>query len=104
MNAKINLDGLTKRIVRKYVPEKVIIFGSQVKGNLDKYSDLDLIIVKKTDMNFVSRLVDPVLLKILPPDADCFVYTPEEFKRMRKHRNPFIISALKNSKVLYERF
>lgn len=100
---RIDLDELTKDIVTHYQPEKIILFGSRARGASDEYSDLDLILIKKTDQSFVERLTDPALLNLLPIRTDCFVYTPEEFERMEENENPFVMSALENAKVLYEK-
>ncbi len=100
---KIRLDELTKLIAEKYSPEKIILFGSLARGDTDEWSDLDLIIVKNTDKRFIERLVDPILLEILPIRTDVFVYTPEEFERMQQNENPFIVSALENARILYEK-
>lgn len=54
-----------------------------MRSEADEYSDLDLIIIKKT--------------------ADIFVYTPEEFERMKENKNPFIENALHSSKIIYEK-
>ena len=40
-----------------YGPEKVILFGSAARGDVDEYSDIDLIVIKETDKRFVQRLV-----------------------------------------------
>lgn len=101
---KINLNELVKLITERYNPEKIILFGSRAKGDTDEYSDLDLILIKETDKSFVERLVDPILLRILPLKTDCLVYTPEEFERMKENENPFIVKALENHKILYEKF
>ena len=96
-----DIDEIVKIIVEGYGPvEKIILFGSQVKGGVDKYSDLDLIIIKKTNKRFVERLSE---VPFLPIPTDVFVYTPEEFERMKENENPFIISALQNAKVIYEK-
>lgn len=47
-------------------PERVILFGSFVKGNVHKSSDVDLIIAKDIPSKFLERL-DRVY-KILNPD------------------------------------
>lgn len=90
------------RIIRDdYGPvEQIILFGSAARGDMDEYSDVDLIVVKKTDKPFVQRLVE---VPMLPVHADIFVYTPEEFERMKENENPFIISALEGAKIIYSR-
>lgn len=98
---KINIDEIIEIIVDKYGPvEKIILFGSHARGKADEYSDLDLIIIKKTDKRFVQRLVE---VPLLPVHADVFVYTPEEFKIMEENENPFIINALESAKIIYEK-
>lgn len=92
---------VVKIVTSKYGPvEKIILFGSHARGDADELSDLDLIIIKKTSQRFVERLVSTPLL---PVHADVFVYTPEEFERMKENENPFIMSALESAKVIYER-
>lgn len=84
-------------------PERVILFGSFVKGNVHKSSDVDLIIIAKDiPSKFLERL-DRVY-KILDPDfpIDILVYTPEEIEKM-KEKNPFIRKALEEGVILYER-
>lgn len=48
---KILLDAELKKIVevlkQEYDPEKIILFGSLLDGNIHEYSDIDLLIIKK---------------------------------------------------------
>ena len=98
---KNDIGVITNILVNQYGPiEKIILFGSRASGEADEYSDLDLIIIKKTDQRFVRRLIE---VPSLPVSADVFVYTPEEFETMKENENPFIMSALKNAKIIYEK-
>jgi uncharacterized protein len=94
----LDLKSITEKIVSALQPEKIILFGSAVRGDSDQYSDIDLLIIKKTDQPFLRRLKD---FPILPIRSDVFIYTPEEFDRMREEGNIFLEQALENSKVLY---
>jgi predicted nucleotidyltransferase len=82
-----------------YQPETIILFGSRARGDERPDSDYDLIIVKKTDERFVKR---SQAIPDLPMRTDCFIYTPEEFEEM-KDSSPFMIDALKNSRILYQK-
>lgn len=80
---------------------KVILVGSLARGEVHRASDIDLIIVKETEKRFVDRL-DEFYSLLLPRVAmDIFVYTPEEFERM-KEESHFLRMALREGKVLYE--
>lgn len=101
IDSTIAIRDIIESINTKYGPvEKIILFGSQARGNADEYSDVDLIIIKKTTQGFVERLVS---VPRLPVHADIFVYTPEEFEMMKENENPFMVNALQNAKILYER-
>ena len=81
--------------------QKIILFGSLAKGIVNLMSDIDLIIVKRTDQRFLDRL-DTVYRQIEPSMAvDILVYTPEEIANMIKWSS-FIKKALDEGKVLYE--
>jgi len=106
VNHKISMDSRIKKILRslrKYNPKKVILFGSHAKMSYDRYSDIDLIIIKKTRKRFLNRIKE--VLEIIKPDypIDILVYTPEEFQRMISKRNPFIEFVIKEGKVIYEK-
>jgi predicted nucleotidyltransferase len=82
--------------------EKVILFGSMTGGRIGIKSDLDLIVIQKTDQAFLSRAID--LMKHLNPNlaTDILVYTPEEFAAMQKSPNRFVQNILENGRVVYE--
>jgi predicted nucleotidyltransferase len=95
------LNRLIPEIIKLDV-EKIILFGSLVTEDIHKTSDIDLIVIKKTDKKFLDRL-DEFYSKLNPKVAiDIFVYTPEEFKEM-KENNSFIKWALKEGVVVYEK-
>src|SRR6266849_4692755 len=90
--SSLGREEIVETILRDYGPvEKIILFGSAARGDADEYSDLDLIIVKETNQRFVRRCVEAPYFRV---PSDIFVYTPEEFERMRENENPFLESAL----------
>ncbi len=68
-----------------------------------RHSDLDLILVQKTDLRFLDRY-DGLLAsfsRALPEwDVDILIYTPEELAEISNRR--FIQHALQEGKILYE--
>jgi len=94
----------TIECLKRYHPEKIILFGSSARGEIDKNSDLDFVVVKKTKKRFIERLIEVSrLLGNDISDVDVFVYTPDEFQRMIEWENPFIENVLKEGKILYEK-
>ena len=86
-----------------YDPERVILFGSLARGDSDDYSDIDVMVIKRTETRFVQRLVEAGRLISLPRHVDVFVYTPEELSAMEEDGNPFIEGALRDGIVVYEK-
>lgn len=87
--------------LRRYAPEKAILFGSFARGDYHAGSDVDLLIVKHTDRPFVERGAEVlgVCKSTLPIEP--LVYTPAEFERMLRQGNPFIRQALAEGMVIY---
>lgn len=85
---------------------KIILFGSFARGTETRHSDVDLIIVMDTEKRFFDRYdgIHGEVLRLLKPySVEFFIYTPDEFERMRSGGNPFIRRALKEGIVAYER-
>ena len=99
---KRQLDQLVEHL-KGYGAEKIILFGSAARGDMDAYSDVDVVVIKPTTMDFVERLGDVVRQCPSALNADILVYTPEEFQRMQEAENPFLACVLKDGKVLYEK-
>lgn len=97
------VERLTRRIVKDYDPEKIILFGSLAKGDYHELSDVDMIVIKKTGKRFLERIGDVLLLNDTEMRLECFVYTPEEFSKMVEEENPFIEEVLKSGVIVYEK-
>jgi predicted nucleotidyltransferase len=92
------------RIAIKFNPDKIILFGSYASGISDDSSDLDLLIIQETDLPMHKRGLDIRLSLIgtmIP--IDILVFPKTEFDEEKKKRYSFINSAIRNSKVVYER-
>ena len=82
--------------------ERLILFGSYARGRADLLTDLDLVVIQKSELAFLARMVE-LYRRIgpLPVDADILVYTPEEWEIVRDM--PFGRRILQEGKVLYEK-
>lgn len=81
--------------------QKVILFGSLASGGVRKSSDIDLIIVKKSDKKFLDRMDEFYEKLDSRVSLDIMVYTPEEFEKMSR-TNTFIKRAIREGRILYE--
>lgn len=75
-----------ERLSKQISIDKVILFGSRVKGKTHKYSDFDLIIVSKKfrRKNSLDRSLGFYKYWDLESPVDFLCYTPEEFNRLKK--------------------
>jgi len=103
--ARLN-DELTRfvdLVVREFAPYKIILFGSMAEGKPRLWSDIDIIVVRDTDKNFIDRGLE-IRHRFHPRiGLDLLVYTPEEFADMVEERLFFQEEVVKKGKVLYER-
>lgn len=69
--------------------EKAFIFGSVANGECSNWSDIDVIIVKQTDVAFIERGREFFDLFDLGVPVDILVYTPEEFQTLSEDPSSF---------------
>jgi len=101
----VNKEELKKAIVSSYKkinPVKIILFGSWCRDEEDKYSDVDIIVIYETKKRFLDRLKELYLMWDIPIAFDILAYTPEEFEKMLKEKNPFINKINREGEVVYE--
>ena len=98
------INEIVTRIATKFNPDKIILFGSYAVGIPNNDSDLDLLIIKDTDLPLHKRSFDiqKSLIGSMVP-MDILVYTNKEFEQEKNEKYSFISSAIKTSKILYER-
>jgi len=91
--------------IKSYDPEKIILFGSAVKGEFREDSDIDLLVVKDTNEPYWERQIKVTLMyKGLIP-TDIFVITPKELEKAVSENRFFVIEEiLKKGKTIYEKY
>jgi uncharacterized protein len=90
-------------IKREYDPEKIILFGSMAIKNVREWSDIDLLIIKKTSKRLIERTLEVGRLVQPKVGIDLFIYTPEEYEFLLGERSSFILSVLKTGETVYEK-
>jgi|FLYL01.1.fsa_nt_gi predicted nucleotidyltransferase len=92
------------RIVEAYRPEKIILFGSAASGDAREDSDLDLLIIKRTEEPYFKRIREVNHAIHLWRSTDIIVLTPEEVdKGIRDNRFFLTKEVLAKGRVIYER-
>ena len=101
---KKQINDIVNRIAANYNPDKIILFGSYAHGDYSDNSDLDLILIKDTSLPKHKRGLEVRrLFYRLPVPMDFKIYTTAEFNDELSNQYSFLNSAIKGSKVLYER-
>jgi len=98
------INDIVSKIAARFNPDKIILFGSYAAGNASNYSDLDLLVIKDTDLPHHRRSFDihkSLIGSMIP--LDILVYTQKEFEQEKNEKTSFLSSAIKTSKLLYER-
>jgi len=102
--ARQQIQEIVRRIVARFDPEKIILFGSHARGLAGPDSDADLLVVMHVEGSRRKRAteIDLALMGVNLP-ADVIVVTPEELERNRDRKGTLIQPALVEGEVLYER-
>ena len=96
-----DLNSLVRQLSAIPKVEKIVLFGSYAAGRRDLFTDLDLLVVMHSPLDFASRCVELARCLQAGVALDLLVYTPREIERMRSR--PFLRHILKTGKVLYEK-
>lgn len=90
------------RLKEAFSLEGVYLFGSWARGTADRRSDLDLLVVARTDLPPLERIGRVLeLLQDSPWPVEALVLTPEELRE--RQDLPFLRRVLKEARPLYER-
>ena len=94
---------MIRRIVDRFHPERIILFGSYARGNPTSDSDLDIIVVLPVQGSTRKKAneIDLALADRTVP-LDLIVVTPEQFQQQRKIIGSIVSEALREGKVVYE--
>src|SRR2546428_11374504 len=81
-------------LIREHEPEKMILFGSAAQGEIHEWSDLDLVVIKRTDKPLLERIEE--VLRLVRPKVglDVLVYTPEEMEGLVADRRVFGVGGI----------
>ncbi len=94
---------MTERIVHEFDPLQIILFGSQARGEADRDSDIDLLVVfaeladkRQTALEMMRTLAD------VPVPKDILLSTPEELERSRTRIGSVLRYAQQEGKTVWK--
>ena len=103
-NTRALIDQMVGRIVSRYDPEKIILFGSQAQGKAVGDSDVDLLVIMRVDGTIRALTVElGVMLNDIPVSKDIVVTRPADFERRRNLAGTIEGAADREGQVLYSR-
>jgi predicted nucleotidyltransferase len=95
---------MVNRIVKRFHPEKVILFGSQARGEAGPDSDVDLLVVMPVEGSIPEKRLEIALaLPDTPLPVDVIVTTPEDLAWRKDIVGTIEWPATREGKVLYAR-
>lgn len=101
-NISSEIQSITRQIVQKYRPVKIILFGSAGRGEYGQVNDLDFLVIKEdVPLAGVDRMRELDRLIERSVAVDMLVYRPEEIDECIRLGDPFIKAILREGRVIY---
>jgi predicted nucleotidyltransferase len=100
--SKEKLNEIIKRVVQVAQPEKIILFGSAVRGEMGPHSDVDLLVIKRGEFH-QGRLTGEIYMSLhgVGQAVDVIVVTPEQVEKYRKTHCLVIAPAIREGREVY---
>lgn len=98
------IEEMVRRIVERFHPERVVLFGSHARGTAVPDSDVDLLVVMPpgTAQRETAVAIDLALMGV-GLAKDVIVVTTDDVRRSARLPGHIVRSAMEEGRVLYER-
>lgn len=96
----------TSRLVEKFHPERIVLFGSYARGNADEHSDVDFLVITRPGEKYNRLQMMVAMDKTLGGlgiARDIVVLTQKEFEEDKDIPGTIARYAMKEGRLLYER-
>ena len=101
------IDSVLKHMVEiiadKFNPQSIILFGSHARGDVNKHSDIDLLVIVNEDMKQTEELAIEIgaALHASPIPKDIMVTTPSRFAKYSKSTGTLYENILEEGVKIY---
>jgi len=97
------IDEAARRLVEAAHPKTIILFGSYARGDFDRGSDLDLLVILANVANRFDEMVRlQSVLRGLRMPIDIVVYSANQVEERQHLRGTMLYHALTEGRVLYD--
>ncbi|MBQ8179520.1 MAG: nucleotidyltransferase domain-containing protein [Candidatus Methanomethylophilaceae archaeon] len=96
-------DKTVLRIIERFSPDKVVVYGSVARGVADEHSDLDLLVVMETDEPYF-EFVSGIVLAVSDIDVakDIMMISTEEFDRTWDNPYSYAGQIMRTGRIVYD--
>jgi HEPN domain-containing protein/predicted nucleotidyltransferase len=98
-NPDTTLTELTRRLVERFAPDRIVLFGSRARGDHHPESDYDVMVVLGQSLHSQDAVRDAV--QDIGASVDVFVGTRERFERRRSDVGTLEYAADQEGHILY---
>ena len=104
MTSEAIISTMVDRIVGRFQPARVVLFGSRARGTANEWSDVDLLVVMDNVPN-KRRVAVEIRRSLgdLPISKDIVIATPDEITRRGHVVGTVLRAALREGTIVYER-
>ncbi len=98
------IDQMVVRIVERFDPERIILFGSAARGEAGPDSDVDLLVVMRVSGSRREKAVEiGVVVNDIRVPKDIIVTTPEDFEWRKEIAGTIERPAAREGRLVYAR-